>query len=79
MTGKSHSKLLYGDLLEQRIRAVDFEQWYKETLAEEGSKLFQQPVFWITGFPSEAWCFPDKSVLGHATVIGLDLNKLFPM
>lgn len=79
MTGKSHSKLLYGDLLEQRIRAVDFKQWYKETLAEERSKLFQKPVFSITGFPSEAWCFPDKSVLGQATVIGLDLNKLFPM
>lgn len=79
MTGKSPSKLLSGDLLEQRIRAVDFEQCYKEALAEEGSRLFQQPVFLITGFPSEAWCFPDKSVLGHATVIGLDLNKLFPM
>lgn len=42
MTGKSHSKLLYGDLLEQRIRGVDyFEQCYKEALAEKGSKLFQ--------------------------------------
>lgn len=41
MTGKSYSKLLCGDLLEQRIRVVDFEQCYKEALAEEGSKLFQ--------------------------------------
>lgn len=49
MTEKPRSKLLYGDLLEQRIRAVDFEHCYKEALAEEGSKLFQQPVFSITG------------------------------